>query len=230
MISAMEVGSPLGRITRLWRYPVKSLRPEALQRATVVNDGLAGDRQRALIVSNRQHARYGKPYRGKEHHLLHTTDNVGEARRWGSARGVVLETRDGGPFFDAAPVSILIDTWLVQAEHITGMPLDPQRFRPNLFVRADASFVATEGELIGATLEAGSVRLRVRAPIERCVTITYDVETGTPMPQVLSELARKRATTLGVYCDVLRAGTLGLGDSLNRLPDVAELRPRHDSA
>lgn len=212
----MESGSPLGRITCLWRYPVKSLRAQALESADVGSDGLAGDRHQALFVATPEHARCGKPYRGKEHNLLHTTGDVAQATGWGSRRGVALEAADDGPFFDAAPVSILIDTWLADVERITGMSLDPQRFRPNLFVRASASFAASEAELVGATLAAGSVRLRVRAPIKRCVTITYDVETGSPTPHVLDELARVRDTTLGVYCDVIAPGTLGLGDTLTK--------------
>lgn len=214
VVSAMEGGSPLGEIACLWRYPVKSLAPEALHIADVTIEGLAGDRQRALFVTTPEHARAGKTYRGKENNALHTTARVERARRVASTDGVAIEPRGGGPFFDAAPVSIVFDTWLTDAERLAGIALDPQRFRPNLFVRAERSFALREHDLVGATLEAGTVQLRVRKPITRCVTITYDVVSGAATPRVLSELARSRETILGIYADVHRAGTLRVGDVL----------------
>ncbi len=210
----MDDGTPLGRITNLWRYPIKSLRAEALTSAQVGPDGLAGDRRRALLVQTPEHARYGKPYRGKEHELLHTAASVADATRIARTSGVAVESADDGPFFDAAPISLLFDRWLAQAEQLTGLELEPLRFRPNLFVRADAAFAARESELVGVALRAGSVRLRVRAPITRCVTITYDVATGTPTPSVLRDLADFRETILGVYADVLTPGTIAAGDML----------------
>ncbi len=210
----MEASSPLGCITGLWRYPVKSLRAEALDVAAVTADGVAGDRRCALVVATPEHARYGKPYRGKEDERLHLTSRISAATDWGSARGVALEAAEGGPFFDDAPISLIVDLWLRQAERIAHTPLEPLRFRPNVFARAEATFFASERELVGATLAAGDVRLRVRAPIKRCVTITYDLASGSPLPHVLRELASERDTILGVYCDVLAAGTLTLGDAL----------------
>ena len=34
----------VGTVVNLWRYPVKSLKAEPLERAEVLSDGLAGDR------------------------------------------------------------------------------------------------------------------------------------------------------------------------------------------
>lgn len=51
--------------------------------------------------------------------------------------------------------------------------------------------------------------------IERCVTITYDVDSGNQDGNVLRSLALKRNNILGIYCEVVRPGHLKLGDSLS---------------
>jgi uncharacterized protein YcbX len=204
----------LGTVQHLWRYPVKSLAPEKLTTATVESDGFAGDRSSALIVTDAGHARSGKPFRGKEHHLLHTLANPETARALGADAGVTVNIVAGRHFFDAQPISLLWDTWLRDVETLVGRPLDAQRYRPNIFARASARFAARENELVGALLDIGGVTLRVVATIKRCVTTTYDVATGASDPAVLREVAQHRANTVGVYCAVERSGSIALGDPI----------------
>jgi len=204
----MHGAHPLGIIAHLWRYPVKSLAPESLERANVDASGLEGDRRGAFFVTSPEHARTSKTYRGKEHNLLHTTSDAGRALSLAAARGVALERRDDGPHFDLGTVSLVVDLWLGDLERLTGLELDPQRFRPNLFVRSDPSFELREPALCGAILSAGAVRLRVTEPIGRCVTTTYDVASGESNPEVLRAVARHRDNVMGVYCDVVAPGTL----------------------
>jgi uncharacterized protein YcbX len=54
----------------------------------------------------------------------------------------------------------------------------------------------------------------VREPIERCVTTTYDIETGDSENAVLAYVAQRRANVMGVYCEVELAGTVRAGDVL----------------
>jgi uncharacterized protein YcbX len=210
----MREPHPLGTLERLWRYPIKSLRPEVLERAVLNEDGLEGDRRSALFVRTATHARAGKPYRGKEHNLLHTIDDPAVAARLAAERGLEIERRDDGPHFDAGTVSIVLNTWVADLERSLGFPLDPQRYRPNLFVRAAAGFTLDEAALVGATLVVGSVELLVTEPINRCVTTSYDVETGVPNPEVLRAVAQERDNVMGVYCAVTRPGTIALGDRI----------------
>lgn len=230
----MHESHPLGTIAHLWRYPVKSLSPEALERVRAGASGLEGDRRSALFVSSPEHARLGKTYRGKEHNLLHTTPDAEVARALAAERGIALERRDDGPHFDAGSVSIVLDLWLADLERSLGFRLDPQRYRPNLFVRAAPGFTLREPELVGATLRSSGVTLRVSATIGRCVTTTYDVATGESNPDVLRAVARDRNNVMGVYCEVLEPGTLESGAQIAfELPragsddqvNVAELVP-----
>jgi uncharacterized protein YcbX len=205
----------LGTLIRLWRYPVKSLKAEPLTAARLEADGIPGDRERALFVTS-DHARAGKPYRGKEHHLLHTTNDCAAAVAFASARGVAVEVRgeSGMHVFDAAPISLIFDSWIDEVALALGAALDPLRWRPNLYVRAASAFRGREADLVGSLLDLGDAQLRVSSTIKRCVTTTYDTNTGEPEHDVLLHVAQKRQNVLGVYCEVTAAGTARAGDLL----------------
>ena len=205
----------LGTVAALWRYPVKSLRAEPLERATVLADGLEGDRAAALIVATPAHARAGKPYRGKESSRLHLTADPETAASYAHDANVeVALDRGQSRYFDLCPVSVLFDLWVRDAEALVGEKLDPLRWRPNIYVTVAPGFVRREPDLVGTTLRAGSTVLRVVDTIRRCVTPTYDVATGEPLPLVLSAVARHRDNVMGVYCEVVTPGELAAGDTL----------------
>lgn len=209
---------PLGNVAHLWRYPIKALAAEALARAEVVATGFAGDRASALFVTTPQRPRSGKTYRGKEHPLLHTVATATAAADLAAERELDVAWRDGGPYFDLDPVSLLFDTWVAELEAIVDMPLDPLRFRPNIFARAASGFLASEAALVDRVLRVGSVRLKITQPIHRCVTTTYDTATGASEPRVLAHIARDRRNEMGVYASVLTPGTIGAGDALEIEP------------
>jgi uncharacterized protein len=203
-----------GTIAALWRYPVKALKAEPLTRVEILPDGLAGDRTAALIVETPTHARAGKPFRGKESPLLHLTRDPETAASYAADANVLVTlSREEPRWFDARPVSILLDLWVADAEALVGVPLDPLRWRPNLYVRAAPGFAKREGDLVGATLRSGDVVLRVVDTIKRCVTTTYDVATGESDPRVLGEVARNRANVMGIYCEVVTPGVVSIGDA-----------------
>ncbi len=205
----MEVGT----IASLWRYPVKALGPEALERVAVLEDGLDGDRTAALVVESPLHRRAGKTYRGKESAQLHLTRDPETAASYAADAGVLLTLDHSRPrWFDVGPVSLLLDLWVADAEALVGEELDPQRFRPNLYVRAVPGFALREGELVGATLRAGGAVLRVTQAIQRCITPNYDVATGANGPDVLRALAQHRDAQIGIYCDVVTPGEVALED------------------
>jgi uncharacterized protein YcbX len=203
----------IGRLAGLRRYPVKSLSGEVLQRAEVAESGIPGDRAGALFV-RAGHARVGKTYRGKEHDRLHLTANVAAASALAAETGVDVEHRRGEHFFDDAPISLLVDRWLEElCEHL-GYAVEWERFRPNFFVRAVPEFTQSEPALEGMQLRLGSVQLRVRCPIERCVAVTYDPKGGPSDPRILRFVAEQRNTWMGIFCDVLKPGVVCAGDAV----------------
>jgi MOSC domain-containing protein len=212
----MEGRHPLGTLVGLWRYPVKSLCFEALQRADVREAGLAGDRRSALFVTSSNHARHGKTFRGKEHNLLHTLREPVAAVALAERSGVQLEHCTEGPYFDARPVSLIFDRWIAELEAVLETEIDPLRFRPNLFASARA-FVPAESGLVGAVLCVGDVELRVVEPIQRCVTPSYDVTSGERDPHFQRTVVETRNNVMGVYCTVERPGTVAVGDPIERI-------------
>ncbi|MBV8498868.1 MAG: MOSC domain-containing protein [Candidatus Eremiobacteraeota bacterium] len=204
-----------GTIDALRRYPIKSLSGETLDSAEIGEGGIPGDRADALFVRSGS-ARVGKTYRGKEHDRLHLVASAGAARAAAADRGVDVELRSGGSFFDDAPVSLIVDRWLESLNAHVGYGVEWERFRPNLFVRAADGFDEEEGALVGDELDFGSVTLRVRCPIERCVAVTYHPRGAASDPRILRFLAQQRNASLGIYCDVVRPGKTRLGDEITR--------------
>ena len=213
---------PMGTVTGLWRYPVKALAAQALQATYVDEDGIAGDRRAALFVTTPGKARSDKTLRGKEQPRFHTIADVGLARTL--ATPLDLELRDEGPYFDARPVSLIFDRWLEELQHICGRPIAALRFRPNILVRARGE-VPPEADLVGLRLRAGNVLLRVLEPITRCVTPSYDLETGASSTEILRGLVHVRGNLMGIYCSVEQPGALALGDGLQVLEVDAGAAP-----
>jgi len=209
----------LGELAAIWRYPVKSLAAQPLEETAVSADGIPGDRSSALFVRS-GHARAGKTFRGKEHHLLHTFARAEDAARAAATSGTHIEVRaeDGERYFDDAPLSLVFDVWIAQVEPALGTPLDPRRWRPNFYARAAPGFSRTEADLVGACIDVGALRVRVRDTIKRCVTTTYDVVTGERNRDVLLYVAQNRNAVMGVYCEVELAAAVRVGDAL-RLRD-----------
>lgn len=204
-----------GTLAAIWRYPVKALRAEPLAAAAILADGLEGDRTAALVVQTPDHARAGKPFRGKESPRLHLTADpqTAIAEAAGARVGIALD-RTQPRWFDARPVSVLFDLWVRDVEALVGDALDPLRWRPNLFVTAAPSFALREPQLVGAALQCGAVALRVVDTIDRCVTPNYDVVTGESDARVLREVAQQRGNVVGVYCEVVTPGTVRAGDAV----------------
>jgi hypothetical protein len=101
-------------------------------------------------------------------------------------------------------------------EKLCGRTLEPLRFRPNVLVRASTN-VPPEAALVGLRLRAGSAVLRVLEPITRCVTPSYDLETGASSTEILRALVNLRANLMGVYCSVEQPGAIALDDGVHTL-------------
>lgn len=209
----------LGTLERIWRYPVKSLAAEPLERAGILPEGLEGDRTAALFVRS-GHVRRDKTYRGKENDRLHRIDDERNAARMARESGIGVELRDGRRYFDDAPVSLLAERWLDGVSAALGYRVEPQRFRPNFFMRSAAGFDDEEPALIGRRLQLGDAIVRVRCPIERCVVVNYDPNGGETDPGVLRYLAQHRNASMGIYCDVERPGSATVGDHVVLLEEA----------
>lgn len=204
----------LGTVHSIWRYPVKSLHFEALDAADVEPTGVRDDRTAAYFVGSPDRPRFGKEFRGKENPTLHLLSDGPDVQAAAQHAGVDVERREGDRFFDAAPISILFDRWLVELSEHVGYAVEPLRFRPNFFAVASPEFSGDERALPGQVLNAGTVTLRVRKPIERCAVPTFDLHGGPSDPRILRFIAQQRENVMGIYCDVVEPGVIRIGDAI----------------
>lgn len=237
------MGPLLGQIAALARFPVKSMSGEALEEAALGWNGIVGDRQWAFVKAD-AHSRFpwftGRdhpalvPYRahypqGADPKLV--TPLVQAPDGWtGSIDDPVLAARlereSGKAFrlmqigrgaFDAMPVSLVSNAGHAEVEASHGAGIDPRRFRINITVDTDMPMRVWAGRRLTIGSDDGP-QLAVTEPIQRCVMITIDPDMGTRDPWLMRTVAQQFGNTYGVYANVVRPGTLRLGDPV-RLSD-----------
>jgi uncharacterized protein YcbX len=96
---------------------------------------------------------------------------------------------------------------------IVGMPLDPLRFRANVYFDGLAPW--RELQWVGRTLQAGAVRLSVFEATNRCDAVNVNPITAQRDTAILPTLKRVFGhVDLGVYAQVATGGTLSSGDAI----------------
>ncbi|OGA55151.1 MAG: hypothetical protein A3F74_13565 [Betaproteobacteria bacterium RIFCSPLOWO2_12_FULL_62_58] len=100
-----------------------------------------------------------------------------------------------------------------ELEKIAGVPVDPIRFRANLYHMGAPAWA--ELGWVGFRITVGHARLRVVSPITRCAATTVNPETAARdlnIPAILQE--EFGHTYMGVYAEVVAGGEIGKGDLL----------------
>ena len=91
--------------------------------------------------------------------------------------------------------------------------LDPIRFRANVYF--DGARPWSEFDWAGRTIRIGAARLRVVRPISRCAATDVNPETAERDQNLPRSLMRAFGhAEMGVYAEVISAGAIGAGDSL----------------
>jgi len=124
-------------------------------------------------------------------------------------------TSPGHRFSDVArKVVSIINLGSLQAiENIVEASVHPLRFRANLYVRGWPAW--HEFELLGQTLAIGDARLKVVKRITRCAAINVDPETAARDLSIPQALTRSLGhADCGIYAEVIRGGTIGVGDNI----------------
>jgi len=238
------VGAEVGRVAAVWRYPVKSMAPDAVPSAEVSWHGVAGDRRWGFVRERREESgfpwltirerpdlvryrpRFGDPEQPDTSPVLVTTPAGAEldvtdpalaADLGGGVRALKL---DRGTF-DTLPLSLITTQSVVGLEALAGRPLDVTRFRPNLVIDAPGGTAFPEDEWTGCTLRVGDALVRVNARDQRCVVVNVDPTTAERDPTVFRTIARHHEARLGVYATTDRPGRVAVGDPVvvAALPD-----------
>ena len=150
------------RVSELWRYPVKGLRGESLERVEVAADGIPGDRglrvvdERGIVTGRRKQRMIGLPATlGADGEALidghpWSSPEAAAAVREVAGAGAGLSRPFGGHEYDAAQILLLSDGSVDQLGY------DRRRFRPNIY------FEGAEGPVelswIGRRVRVGELR------------------------------------------------------------------------
>src|SRR5437764_1342720 len=128
----------------------------------------------------------------------------------------VLAAPDGFRFTDSRSgfVSIINLASVAALETLLGTPVDPLRFRANLYVTGWPAW--SEFDLVEREVAIGAnARLRIGKRISRCAAIDVDPATGMRDLAVLDTVARNCGhLDCGVYGEVIASGEVATGDGI----------------
>jgi uncharacterized protein YcbX len=120
-----------------------------------------------------------------------------------------------GTFFDSASVHLLTTATIDKLRNLYPEGrFEARRFRPNIVVSTSPLWLGfVENDWINRTIALGDeVRLRISGPCSRCVMTTLAQGDLPKDPGILRTAARHNAANVGVYADVVAAGTVRRGD------------------
>ena len=228
-------GREVGRVAGLWRYPVKSMAPEALERVEVGWHGMAGDRRWGFVRAGQEANGFpwltirDRPALARyQPRLVDPARPDATAVRVRTPAGVELDVADPAlaaelgtsvqamkldrGAFDTLPLALISRQTLASLGGLVGRGLVIERFRPNVLIDATDHAAYPEDAWVGATIRIGSFRMRIDKRDQRCVMVNVDPATGERDPAILRAISQARQSCLGVYGSVSTPGAVALGD------------------
>lgn len=246
-------------IRAIYRYPVKGLSPEPLERVTLAaGQTVPCDRLYAIengpsafdpaapryqpktrylmLMRNERLAMLRTRYDGDAHTFvidydgreaargdLQTAEGRAAIERFfstfsaGDLRGPPkLLHAPGFSFSDVAAkvVSIINVASVADLENYVGAPIDPLRFRANLYVTGWPAW--QELDMVGRNISIGSgVRAKIVKRIVRCAATNVDPVTGIRDLAIPDTLMKTFGhADCGVYAEILTDGEIAVGDRL----------------
>ncbi len=205
------------RVAELWRYPVKSLGGERLERAVVSANGIAGDRivhvqnGRGRVMTARTHPRL----LGLHARLGDDGEPLIDGRPWTAAESAAavraaagpeatLARYDGPERFDVLPLLVATDG------AIAALGVDGRRLRPNIVIAGVPGVL--ERQWPGRRLRIGEVVIALEKLRGRCVMTTYDPDTQVQDLSVLQRIVDDFDGRMALDSAVLAGGTIAVGD------------------
>lgn len=228
----------IGRLSAIFRYPVKSMAAEQVDAIEVGWNGLEGDRRWAFVRDGmtrsgfpwltirenprmwRYRPRFAEPDRPEMSPTLVSTPGGLEldvadpalAEELGFGSRVIKQSRG---IFDTMPLSVISAQTISALSSTVGENLGILRFRPNLVIDAGGSENFPEDRYVGRLLRIGGLLMRVDKRDKRCVMVNVNPETTEKNPEVLRAIARERDARLGVYGTTVEEGRVTVGDAVS---------------
>jgi uncharacterized protein YcbX len=210
------------KIAEIWRYPVKTMAGERLERAAVGPLGIAGDRivhvedHRGRVITSRSHPRF----LGHKGSLSPNGELTVDGRPWDSpdvaaevvgivGPGAKLVRDERAERFDVLPLLVATDGAIAAFGH------DRRRLRPNIVVNGVEGLA--EREWPGARLRIGAVLIGVESLRLRCIMTSYDPDTQVQDKEITRGIYRRFDGKLALDCFVIEGGEITLGDEVQRV-------------
>jgi len=234
----------IGRVEAIYRYPVKSMRGERLEVATLGWHGLDGDRRLALRrmddpsgfpwltasklpdlllfapLRSEEGAQGDLPARvrtpdGEELPILGEDLALEVGRRHG-APVQMMQLKHG--IFDEASISVITLDTVSEIGRLAGRSPDLRRFRPNIVIRSLRAVPFQEDEWVGGVLTFGdgddAPAITVTMRDVRCAMVNIDPDGVGLAPEVMKAVVRAHQNTAGIYGTVTRIGRLAVGQTI----------------
>lgn len=207
------------KVAEIWRYPVKTMAGEKLQRAVIGPLGIEGDRvvhvenARAQVITSRSHPRF----LGHKGSLGIHGEVLVDRRPWKSPEvaaevadiagpGARLLRYDGADRFDVLPLLVATDGAIAAFGH------DHRRLRPNIVIGGVEGL--SERDWPGACLRIGKVLIGVRDLRLRCVMTSYDPDTLVQDKAITRSIYQRFDGKLALNCFVIERGEIAVGDEV----------------
>jgi uncharacterized protein YcbX len=209
-------------VAELWRYPVKSMGGERLERCVLTADGIPGDR----VVHVEDAAGHVVTARGRPRllqHLVRLGDDdepLVDDRPWrdpdvtravqaAAGSGTRLVRWPGAERFDVLPLLVATDG------AVAALGYDARRFRPNIIVGGVPGLAERTWE--GRRLAVGGAVIVAVDLRGRCIMTTFDPDTGAQDVEVLRRIHRELAGTFALNCRVETPGPVVVNDPVRLL-------------
>ncbi len=228
----------VGHVRELWRYPVKSMAPEALEQSEVSWFGIAGDRRWAFVRDGTSTNDFPWLTIRERNDLMHFSPTFEEPDRPDQS-SVIIQSPTGERYqisdadlanrlfpdgarlikqnrgiYDTFPLSMITTQSIKQIGDRLGSELSPQRFRPNFLVDAIENVPFPEDSWVSHVLRIGTLRMRVDKRDGRCAVINVDPKSSHRDPGVLKAVVHQNDGCLGVYGTTVRPGKARVGDAV----------------
>ena len=207
------------KVTEIWRYPVKTMAGEKLQRVRIGPFGIEGDRvvhvedAHEQVITSRSHPRF----LGHKGTLGPDGEPLVDMQPWNSPEtaaevvnivgpGAKLVRYDGIERFDVLPLLVATDGAIAAFGH------DHRRLRPNIVI--DGVEGLAEREWPGGCLRIGKVLIGVQDLRLRCIMTSYDPDTLVQDKEVTRSIYRRFDGKLALNCFVIEGGEITVGDEV----------------
>lgn len=110
-------------------------------------------------------------------------------------------------------LSLISQATLNQISRVAGTLVDVRRFRPNIVLEGVSAW--EEFNWVGQKIQLGTAQLEITAPINRCLNIDVNPDTGErdiPLFSLLQQHFKHQQT--GILAKVITSGTVALGNNL----------------